>query len=135
MAKQKGHKAGFRLPQKTERFVFGGDYEGAEVVCKISVPLGFIFEMQEASEDPRTVMARFAEDVLLEWNLEDEKGPVPADAKGVMRVPNEFMAEVILKWTDRVMNVPGPLDTTSNDGDTLVELSTVSETTSANRHS
>lgn len=76
---------GFVLPDRIARLVFEGtELDGAEVRCRLDVPLGIFLEFQRLMSDDSNADAferslnLFAERVLVDWNLEDALGPVPA---------------------------------------------------------
>ena len=56
------------------------DYEGAEVVCRLNISLGQMLELQEMGSDSSGIRAayqRFGDDVLIEWSISDDQGPIP----------------------------------------------------------
>lgn len=110
---------GFRLPKRTARLVFDGDYKGLEVMVQLNVPLGAFLHIQELIADGRVgdTLKAFAEAALLEWNVEDEGGaPIPSHAEGIMRVDVEMATRIIQEWQKAVVNPPAPLAETSTAG-------------------
>lgn len=122
-----GHVKGFRLPERTGRLVFEGDYAGAEVVVRLDVPLGMFFDLAELKEsDPaevRTALLDFSRDVLREWNIEDAAGEiVPVKPDGMLRVSTEFAMLIMEVWAEAMTKSPlaqrrsRPLTSSANGG-------------------
>ena len=112
---------GFRLPEKTARFLFEeSEFTGAEVVARLTVPIGLLLEVQELAQSGNLgVYNRFGEAILQNWNLEDRKGnPLPANGEGMAQVTTEFANELIKQWLEAVANPPGPLAEPSTNGST-----------------
>lgn len=42
---------------------------------------------------------------LVEWSVEDDDGPVPADAAGMMRLDTPDAMAIVKAWMDSLMNV------------------------------
>ena len=104
---------GFRLQKRTARLVFSGDYEGAEVVVRLDVPVSVFIEIQDlvSNEDQFRVFEVFGEKVLEEWNLEDDDGtPVAATAAGMQTIPLDFANTIIEKWVEVSTQPSIPLD-------------------------
>lgn len=116
---------GFRVPARTARLVFKDElYAGAEVVVKLSVPLGVSLNMNERSgeQDPKYVMEMLAEHGLESWNLQDDRGePLPLTVEGLSVLPTEFVLIVLDQWTTQIGEVPVPLAVRSKSGDGSVE--------------
>lgn len=118
---------GFRLGPKTARIVFEGtDYDGAEVVVRLSVPLGLALQFQDMTEvdmeDRSRLFDSFARIALVEWNLEEEDGePVPCNAAGLASIPFDLANIVMTQWAEAIGNLPGPLGVISVNGGTSVE--------------
>ena len=113
---------GFRLPQRNARLVFSGDYQGAEVVVRLNLPIGTFMEFQDIVADPKSGVAVyeiFAKSGLVSWNLEDEAGAIPATMEGLRRVDPSFATLIIQKWTEAIQNPPVPLVETSANGKSL----------------
>lgn len=113
---------GFKLPDRTARLVFHGDpdYEGAEVVCRTSVPLEAYLGINDLIEADKVKEAFefFTKEILVEWNLESEDGtPLPPQGnKGIMPVPLDFAVLIVRGWTKAVLNPSIPLSTVSGNG-------------------
>jgi len=111
----------FRVPKRTAKLVFEGDYEGAEVRVKLDVPISLYIEIQDLvdMDKPLEVFGLFGNTVLLEWNLEGDDGePIPSDSKGMTMLPPGFANLIIQEWMQAVQSLPAPLAGTSGDGST-----------------
>lgn len=101
---------GFKVPKKTFRLVFEDeDYAGAEIVCR-SVKLSELFEITGMSDKPKEMFRRFGDEVVVEWNLEDDDGkPLPADGEGMLAQPVEFSNVLVKAWSEGLTTVAAPL--------------------------
>ena len=122
---------GFRIPARTARLVFEGDYAGAEVVVRLDLPIGQVLSFLDQSlsaEDGQTpatakanliLLQRFAATALISWNLENDEGqPIPATAEGILQVPVVFAQLLLAKWAEAISNPPDPLAGVSANGST-----------------
>lgn len=103
---------GFRIQKRTARLVFSGDYEGAEVVVRLDVPVGVFVEIQDmvSSEEQLKVFDLFGAKVLEEWNVENDDGnPVPATSEGMQTIPLDFANLMIEKWVEVSTQPSAPL--------------------------
>lgn len=109
---------GFKMPKRTLRLVFEGDFEGAEVVCKRGVSMRQALSLQNSEEGSAEENLRwFAENALVSWNLEYEDGtPIPPTADGLLDVDSEFVSLVFQKYTEAVSSVGSPLGDASSNG-------------------
>jgi len=127
----KAARKGFRLPEKTARITFEGtDYDGAEIRVLLSVTFGKFIALRESAqgEDQETMARLFGEDVLMDWNLEDDDGtPIPADGDGMLAIPMELTNLVVQHWVEAVAGVASPLPPASGDINTLAAASTARE--------
>lgn len=119
---------GFRLQRRSARLSFIGNekLEGAQVMVRLNVPLADVIALQELSEsqDPKdrlAVLEMFSSKILIEWNLEDENGPIPPQ---MTLIPAEEAGLIISGWVEALGQVPGPLGRTSPDGATSREEQT-----------
>jgi hypothetical protein len=111
---------GFRVSKRTKIVEFEPDSEwhGIEVEVRISVPFKTLIWMQGVTTggDQSAIIdtyKMFAEDFLIEWNIQDEDGvPYPATADGIMLVDSDLVNAIVEKWVEAVVNVP----TKSSDG-------------------
>ena len=121
-----------RVPKRTARLIFDGEYEGIEVVVRLDLSIDYLLRFTgpgngygpESSYPEATAMhlyKDFARAVLVEWNLEDDQGqPIPADEAGMGMVPPAFASFLITKWGEAAVNPPAPLSGISNGGSTSV---------------
>ena len=122
-------KKGFRIPERTARVTFEGtDYDGAEIKLRLSVSFAQFIALRESAqgEDQEGMARLFGQNVLMEWNLEDEDGlPLPADGDGMMAIPLDLTNQIVQHWVEAVAAVPAPLGETSGDLSKLAAASTV----------
>jgi hypothetical protein len=125
-------RKGFRLPEKTARITFEGtDYDGAVIQLRLSVTFAQFIELRESAqgEDQEGMARLFGQNVLMEWNLDDDDGePIPADGEGMLAIPLELNNLIVQHWVEAVTGVPAPLVETSGDISTLAAASTAMET-------
>ena len=110
----------YKIEKTTLKLVLD-DYEGAEVVCRANISLGEMLEMRDlgSSEDGiREAYGRFASDVLLSWDIENEDGPVPVTADGLMSLPSSVAAAIMAAWGEQLTAVPTKPSTVSSVGGT-----------------
>lgn len=86
------------------------DEEGlaaAEVRCKLDIPIGVLFEIERSiSTDPLEGIRAFANNALVSWNIEDESGPVAADADGALSLPIGIILRIIKAWVSACASLP-----------------------------
>lgn len=128
---------GFRLPTRTARLVFEGEYAGAEVVVKLDVSLGLLLrflELQEVANavDPDAVgesvesakktlelFGLFADAALVGWNLERIDGTaIPTGREGMLEVTPAFAQVLLKEWVEVAIVPPAPLVAVSSNGST-----------------
>ena len=121
-------KKGFRIPERTALINFAGtDYDGAEITLLLSVSFAQFLALRESAqgEDQEGMARLFGENVLMEWNLEDDAGqPIPATGDGMLAIPLELTNLVVQHWVEAVAGVSAPLETPSGDINTLAAAST-----------
>ena len=121
-------RKGFRLPEKTARITFEGtDYDGAEIQLRLSVSFAQFIALRESAqgEDQEGMARLFGQNVLMDWNLEDDAGqPIPADGDGMLAIPLELTNLIVQHWVEAVSGVPAPLEPPSGDLSTLAAAST-----------
>lgn len=116
----------FLVPERTVTIELGDTaYAGAEIVVRISVPLGVYFRIDEAlrgldsPDGIDTAIGLFVAEGLVSWNLADRHGPIPPTAEGMRdHLEPTVIGGIIRAWVDEVGNVPRPLPSTSPDGST-----------------
>jgi hypothetical protein len=87
------------------------DYDGAEVVCRLSISLGEMLDMQAAATADasgiRESYERFGREVLISWSVEGEDGePLPANAEGMMRLTPDMASAIMGAWGQQIVAVP-----------------------------
>ncbi len=119
---------GFREPRRTALITFEGtQWDTAEVRCRIDVPVRVILEYQRAADDEADVAAlfrSFGDDILVEWNVEDDAGaPVPATGDGFLSRSAEFAMAIMQGWAKAAAGVSAPLAGGSPSGGSPAEES------------
>ena len=110
---------GFKLPKRTALLVFEGEYEGAEVRVRLTVPLGVFLDFGEVqTERPLEAYGMYMDAIVLGWNLEDDDGnPIPATREGMRQhVDQAFMLAMVRAWSKAAAEIPGPLASGSGNG-------------------
>lgn len=97
------------------------ELNGLEVVTR-SVPLGTFLAMLDSSSDATKTMQLlqdFAENALIEWNLEDDKGnPVDPTLAGMKTQDTDFMLTIVKTWLEAIGTASAPLVGASSNGST-----------------
>jgi hypothetical protein len=104
---------GFKIPKRTARLIFSGDYDGAEVVVRLDVPVATFLDIQNlvSDEEQLKVFELFGDKVLDEWNLEDEDGkPYPPTGLGMNAIPIHLANNILEQWVEVATKVPDPLE-------------------------
>lgn len=120
----------FRLPMRDAKIIFeaGTTFAGAEVKCRLDVEIGMVTDIQDLIESSKHAHAYevFGDGVLIEWNLEDQKGnALPANGKGMKKVTAGFAEALMSNWMEAVTQVDTPLDLLSKNGSMSEEPSGV----------
>tara|TARA_R100000655_G_scaffold8431_1_gene22026 strand:- start:3182 stop:3544 length:363 start_codon:yes stop_codon:yes gene_type:complete len=97
----------FVIPKREIVLEFEGDYEAARVICRGSVPISTFLTFQNIDEDIEEGMRRFGDTVLLEWDLEDDDGPIPATGEGMLRLPPDLATAIFSNWSDQSSSQQG----------------------------
>lgn len=109
-----------KLETKTVTLAFEAphEYAGLEVRLRRSLPLKLLFEFQKVEETGLTaeVIEQFAAAALVSWNLEDDDGPVPATAEGLMGQDVGFVGALIRNWQEVLTQPAAPLGGDSPNG-------------------
>ena len=121
-------RTGFRIPERTALITFEGtDYDGAEIQLRLSVSFAQFIALRESAqgEDQEGMARLFGDNVLMEWNLEDDAGqPIPATGDGMLAIPLDLTNLVVQHWVEAVAGVSAPLAPPSGDINTLAAAST-----------
>jgi len=103
---------GFRIPIRTARLVFTGDYLGAEVVVRLDVPVSTFLTIQDmvASDQQLKVFELFGDQIVQSWNLEDDDGiPHPPTGLGMNRIPIQLANMLLEQWVEAATQPSLPL--------------------------
>jgi hypothetical protein len=104
---------GFRIPIRTGRLVFHGDWEGAEVVVRISVPVQIFIDIQDLITDQQQlqVFDIFGEKIIESWNIQDDNGlPIEATGRGMCEIPIQLANLIVEQWVEVATQPSLPLD-------------------------
>lgn len=113
---------GFKLPVRSAKLIWepGTDYDGAEVIAKLNIPMGLLVTIQEHLLEPLTAVKGFelfGTAVLLEWNLLDEAGqPISPSGEGMLLVDPDFAGSLLAHWLEAVQRPSAPLVQPSVNG-------------------
>lgn len=94
---------GFRIPIRTGKLVFHGDWQGAEVIVRIDVPVRVFMDIQDlvASEKQLQVFDVFGNRVIESWNIQDEDGlPIEPNGKGMTEIPIQLANLIVEQWVE-----------------------------------
>ena len=106
---------GFRVGRTFTLEFAGTDLDGAEVTfrsCSVGDLIAFDGMTTKLEE------AEFAARFLVSWNLEDDQGPLPEDANGLLMLEEPAYNLVIREWLKATRGVTAPLDHRSSGGGT-----------------
>ena len=111
---------GFVLPERQDTIVFDdGDYAGAEVTVRLPRNAGLIWRVSALLDKPdgetssdrqeraEAIYALIPAEIVVSWNIEDHKGPVPLTAEAVSTVDAAFLGELLHLWM-RASTEPSP---------------------------
>lgn len=120
---------GYKIGTKVYKLVFEDEqFEGLEVRVR-SMQLGKFVEFADlidqggfTKDSVGGIFERFAK-VLVSWNAEDDDGPLPLTAEGLLRLDLTEARAIIEGWRDAVTGVTGPLALPSSDGGPSPEAS------------
>lgn len=108
------------VPRRTAVLVFEeGPYAGTEARCVFDISLADYFEYQRLAaraenndaEAFREVAERFGDEVLLEWNLDDDRTgePLPATGASLLALPVPLVTDLLRAWLDGMTRPAAPL--------------------------
>lgn len=123
---------GFKVASRMAVLEFdeASGFQGAEIRCRLDITTEAFLQLERlkaaadgASEEERIreMLGYFAENILLDWNLEDEAGgPLPVSADTILSVlPPGLTMRLIPLWREAAMGGPSaPLDEPSSSGKT-----------------
>ena len=121
----------FIVPQRELHIKLEGDFEGAELVCKLDVSIGTFVKLQKLSSQEETIVESyemFGEEILISWNFTDDKGKeLPANGEGMLALSPGLAIGILTAWTSQSSG--NPIDSSNEllNGNTLAEESTEME--------
>jgi hypothetical protein len=88
-----------------------------EVRVTLDHPLSHFIKAQklQLSQDIEG-LCRFVAGILVDWNLEDGDGAIPATYDGVVRVYPAIINDLVTRWMEAQVAVPAPLAEPSSAG-------------------
>jgi hypothetical protein len=98
---------GFKLPNRVLTMELE-EYEGSEVKCRLDIKMKTFFELQELAnaESTETIMKAyeiFGDEILIEWNFEQEDGtPLPANGKGMHELSPQISMSLLSNWVQQI---------------------------------
>lgn len=98
----------YQLFRRTAVLEFdGGDLEGAEVKCRLDLPIRTLFEIESLiSREPIEGIRLWANEALLSWSIEDDGASVPANEDGALSLPVAMIIEIVKAWIGACASVP-----------------------------
>lgn len=125
---------GYKVQSTIFRLKFADEkYEGLEVRIK-SPNMGVFLDITSMSslditkvtpeniEATNKVFGLFADSVL-DWNLEDDAGPIPHSVKGLRQLDVDFVMDMIQAWVEALQGASPGLPQPSGDGQPSLEAS------------
>lgn len=94
---------GFRIPIRTARLVFSGDWQGAEVVVRLDVPVQIFMDIQDLVADNQQlkVFDVLGNKIVQSWNIQDEDGlPIEPTGMGMGKIPIQLANLIVEQWVE-----------------------------------
>tara|TARA_R110000765_G_scaffold65874_1_gene127668 strand:+ start:163 stop:543 length:381 start_codon:yes stop_codon:yes gene_type:complete len=124
--------SGWTIPKRELTIKLEGDFEGAELTCKLDVSIKIFLELQKLSSDASTIVKSyemFGNNILLNWNFTNEDGSkLPANGKGMLELTPAIAIGILGAWTNQASGNPISSDSELPSGITLEEELTKTET-------
>lgn len=94
------------------------EYGGAEVKVRLNLPLRDFLRLDALAdqENFEELLTEFGESILVEWNLEKDGEPIPADGPHFVQQPVDFCMLIYRVWRVEVAEPPRPLSQPSVNG-------------------
>lgn len=89
------------------------DADGAIVKVR-SVSIGALLELDTAMN--RAGQAEFLAGYITEWDLEDDDGPIPITAAGLLSLELPFFDLIYIEWLKATRGISAPFDRRSDGG-------------------
>lgn len=84
-------------------------HAGLEAKVDITTTLGVFIDVSDAATRFQG-LATFVDDYVVEWNLEDDSGPIPPTTKGAKRAGLSVIEAVFVGWSEAISAIPANLD-------------------------
>ena len=94
---------GFRIPIRTGRLIFSGEWQGAEIVVRLDVPVQVFMDIQDlvASDQQLKVFDIFGNKIIQSWNIQDEDGfPIEPTGQGMGKIPIQLANLIVEQWVE-----------------------------------
>lgn len=115
-----------KRPDRIATLTFEGtDYDGGKVKARFNVSFADLFELDRLQEEEgfQAVIARFVDDYLIDWNLEEDDGTkTPLTKEGLLSWPPDFFMLLLNAWRDELLSTANPLVKQSVNGALEPEL-------------
>ena len=119
------------VPQRELTIDLTGDFEGAQLVCKLDVSIQTFLDLQSLSTDEKTIIEsykKFGDEILLSWNFTNSEGAVlPATGQGMLDLPPAVAIGILGAWTKEASGNPIDSSNELQNGSTLAEESIKTE--------
>ncbi len=99
----------YRLDRRVAVLEFEEDgLEGAEVRCRVDVPLRVLLDVQAslANGELRNAISTFGTDILLGWTIEEDGELLPANADGMLTLPVSIAVRLVGAWISAAVQLP-----------------------------
>ena len=121
----------FIVPQRELHINLEGDFEGAEIVCKLDVSIGTFIELQKLSGKEDTVVESykmFGDNILISWNFLDANNKaIPPNGQGMLALSPGLAVGILTAWTSQASGNPIDSSNELQNSSTLAEESTETE--------
>lgn len=106
---------GFKVGRTFTLEFHGTDLAGAVVKMR-SASIGTIQKLRDPENDFASE-AQIIVDHIIEWNLEDEDGPIPVTVEGLKSLELPVRDLIYIEWQKATKGITAPLDHRSSDGE------------------
>tara|TARA_Y100000310_G_C20202288_1_gene587473 strand:+ start:18 stop:347 length:330 start_codon:yes stop_codon:yes gene_type:complete len=107
MARKKGYKEAKREPVDLDFTETA--HAGLEASVDVTTTLGVFIDVSDAVTRFQG-LATFVDDYVVEWNLEDDAGPIPTTAQGAKRAGLSVIEAVFVGWSEAISAIPANLE-------------------------
>tara|TARA_Y100000310_G_scaffold333764_2_gene411991 strand:+ start:2824 stop:3306 length:483 start_codon:yes stop_codon:yes gene_type:complete len=119
------------FPRETVTITFAEDtpWPGIVVEVFVDTPIAFFMWVRDTAlkvqaaedagdslENVRDLYVRFGDEVLKGWNIDRDGAAVPCTGEGLVLLSVKFGTQLMGAWTKAVLDVSGPLDEPSANG-------------------